>query len=207
MNAAARPRPESPALLHNIGYAPQATLSWRGLNRGEISNGKTRLRLAGQTGTWLNCRCVINSDHPQYGHDWNNARALLRLLDRKHDLEEEQARQALLERIESHCQGLNWSAYLVAEPTKKLAGGPDNLTLDHPLTAFVALSKSTGSLWMRDRPARLAPLHTPIDTNGSSGIDPCIQWSTRLWFPHGIPENLLTALTKKTAPKFPKKPA
>ena len=48
MNAAVRARPaqEPPALLHNIGYAPHAKLSWRGMNRGEISGGEKQIRLA-----------------------------------------------------------------------------------------------------------------------------------------------------------------
>jgi hypothetical protein len=187
-------RHDYPGLLHNIGYAPLARLTWRGLNRGEISDGETRIHLAGKTGTWLLCRHVIAESDPLYTPDWNNARALLRVLEPSHGLTEAQARQALLERIESHCRAQGWPAYLVAEPVG--AGGyADSLTLDHPLTAFLALAKSMGSLWMRDCPARLAPLHTPIDSRSIRHCSrPFIHWSTRLWFPTGIPQNLLPAL-------------
>ncbi len=196
MNSTVRagPAQETRALLHNIGYAPHARLTWRGMNRGEISDGETRIRLARRAGTWLNCRHVICAGEPLYARDWNNARALLRLLEPEHGLSESHARQALLERIESHCRAQDWPAYLVAEPLGYGAYS-DSLTLDHPLTAFLALAKSTGSLWMRDRPARLSPLHTPIDSQASrAGGSHYIQWSTRLWFPGGIPENLLLAL-------------
>lgn len=209
MNSTVRARPaqETPALLHNIGYAPHARLSWRGMNRGEISDGEKQIRLARKTGTWLNCRHVIQEGTPLYTHDWNNARALLRVLEPEHGLTEAQARLALLERIESHCQAQDWPAYLVAEPLGYGAYS-DSLTLDHPLTAFLALAKSTGSLWMRDRPARLSPLHTPIDLDGEkNGVPGWLQWSTRLWFPSGIPENLLTALRAKLPGKSLKQTA
>ena len=200
------PVQETPALLHNIGYAPHARLSWRGMNRGEISDGETRIRLARKAGTWLVCRFVIRGGDPLYTPDWNNARALLRVLEPAHGLTEAQARQALLERIESHCQAQDWPAYLVAEPVGYGAYA-DSLALDHPLTAFLALAKSTGSLWMRDRPARLSPLHTPIDRDDQkNGFPGWRQWSTRLWFPTGIPENLLTALSEKAARKPSKQP-
>ncbi len=202
--AGTRPAHETPALLHNIGYAPHARLVWRGMNRGEISDGEQRIRLARKTGTWLICRHVIQEDHPLYAHDWNNARALLRVLDPGHGLAEEPARLALLERIEAHCTDQDWPAYLVAEPVGYGAYS-NSLTLDHPLTAYLALAKSTGSLWMRDRPARLSPLHAPIESQSiRHGARPCVQWSSRLWFPTGIPENLLTALRVKSPGKSPK---
>lgn len=195
---------EPPPLLHNIGYAPHARLSWRGMNRGEISDGEKQIRLARTTGTWLICRHVIQARTPLYTHDWNNARALLRVLDPEHGLTEATARQALLERIESHSEAQGWPTYLVAEPVGYGAYS-ESLTLDHPLTAFLALAKSTGSLWMRDRPARLSPLHTPVESQSiRHGARPCVQWSTRLWFPNGIPENLLTALRAKLPGKPPK---
>ena len=198
---------EAPALLHNTGYAPHARLTWRGMNRSEISDGEKQIRLARKTGTWLNCRHVIHEGDPLYTHDWNNARALLRVLEPGHGLTEAQARQALLERIECHGQAQDWPAYLITEPLGYGAYA-DSLTLDHPLTAFLSLAKSTGSLWMRDRPARLSPLHTPIDSHGpSSGAHRCIQWSARLWFPSGIPENLLTALRTKVPVPSPNQPA
>jgi hypothetical protein len=69
--------------------------------------------------------------------------------------------------------------------------------VDHPLTTFVALAKATGTVWVRDRPPRLAPLQqpflaTPLDVSRRG-----VYWSTALWFPDGIPANLLERVRKQ----------
>jgi hypothetical protein len=68
--------------------------------------------------------------------------------------------------------------------------------LSHPLTAFVALTTSTGSVWMKDREPRLAPLHHPVLLGQGGQIESkaSIQWKAGLFFPRGLPSSLLQAV-------------
>ncbi len=155
---------ESLPLLHNIGGPPRASISWRGLQghgRPYARDIRSRIDQAAGAGTWLDFRYEIRPGQPCFGHDWNNARAVLRVLHPDHHLDEEAARRSLVQRVEAHCRSLGWPACLIAQPAKSHLSRED-LVLTDPLSAFVALSKSTGSIWLRERPPSLAPLHPPV---------------------------------------------
>jgi hypothetical protein len=83
------------------------------------------------------------------------------------------------------------------------AGGrrDQQVTLDHAPTTFVALSKSTGSLWLRDRVPRLAPLHAPTLIEPGSTPMRGVLWEQTLWFADGIPEGLLTLAMDQVKPQ------
>jgi hypothetical protein len=124
-----------------------------------------------------------------YTKDWNNCGALLRVLEAGHTLNENEARIELIKRIEHHAQSLKWPTFLM---TSDDFNPTEGLELSHPLTTFVALSKSTGSVWMKDREPRLAPLHGPSSVaQGSTGHNVYIQWKAGLFFPKGLPSELL----------------
>ena len=73
--------------------------------------------------------------------------------------------------------------------------------LTDPLTTFVALSKSTGSIWLRARPPSLAPLHTPNLHGSRTDTHRRIRWAVRLWFPNGLPANLIDAVRQSASIK------
>jgi hypothetical protein len=109
-------------------------------------------------------------------------------LEPKHALNESEARVELLSRIETHAHFLKWPAFLM---TSDDFNPTEGVELSHPLTTFVALAKSTGSVWMKDREPRLAPLHNPTSVaQGSTGCNVYIQWKTGLFFPKGLPSGL-----------------
>ena len=183
---------EPASLLHNTGGPAAAFIRWNGLG-GAASAG--RAHGAAETpraGSWLHCR---HHRAAADGADWNRCTDLLELARPGHGLREPQARRALLELMDAHLRELAWPSLLVCS-TEGFAGIHPNeaLVLDHPLTVFVALGKCIGSLWMRDRPWRLAPLNTPtvVRAPGAGGDLPRgAHWGCRLWFPQGVPGHLL----------------
>ena len=192
---------EAASLLHNTGGPPAAFIRWNGLagatpagldRSSSAPSGSTHAPAeAPATGSWLHCRHHRTSAN---GADWNRCTHLLELARPGHGLREPQARRALLELMDEHLRELDWPSLLVCS-TDGFAGVHPNeaLVLDHPLTVFVALGKCIGSLWMRDRPWRLAPLNTPTVVRAVAGRHPAqgAQWSCRLWFPEGVPGHLL----------------
>ncbi len=182
---------ERTGLLSMFGRPPSASLVWGGLGRGPLENRDQRVANAGRLGSWLRFETVITWRSRFYRDSWNSAVALLDLLEPDHVLGEKEAEAVLHRRIEAHCKRLAWPRMLLASPGAKIAGGIATLELNHALTAFVALSKSTGSIWLRDRPVRLAPLQSPFVDNEDKAT-----WSIDLWFPHGLPPNLLDRIRK-----------
>jgi hypothetical protein len=191
---------EAPALLHNMGGGgPQAHLRWRGFNSAPRAGQEQRLGHAATRGTWID----VSYRHPYYmtagcAYDWSQAQTLLRLVSPSQELTEAASRKALVELIEGQCEELDWPEFLVAAGDDDGQRPQDVLKLDHALIAFVARSKSTGNLWVRRRAIRLASLHAP--SNGfivGKGLDDrqaC--WETRLWFPGGVPANLLASIRR-----------
>ncbi len=195
---------EGPAnLLHNTGCAPRASIVWRGFGRGPVSDDAERIEAARQHGSWLHLCISIGQRDARYHRDWNSAGALLQLVETGHRLGETGATRRLVELIEEHTVELAWPRCLLS--ARRGSGGNGRITLDHALTAFVALSKSAGNLWLRDRPARLAPLQTPslVEPGGTSMRG--VHWDQHLWFPDGVPQGLLAQagkqLRKPTAPE------
>jgi len=187
------PRFESTPLLHNSGWAPRATISWHGFNRKKILEQEILIQEAKSKGTWLTCSFTLEQGHAHYTKDWNNCCAILRVLEPEHNMCESEARIELLSRIDAHARALNWPAFLMTADDFKPSLGVE---LSHPLTAFVALTKSTGSVWMKDREPRLAPLHHPVllGQGGHAEINASIQWRAGLFFPRGLPSGLLQAV-------------
>lgn len=198
---------EPASLLHNIGGPPSAFIRWNGLAGAAASasaqagaappGGASASAEALRTGSWLHCRHQrAAADGADADADWNRCTELLELARPGHGLREPQARRALLELMDAHLRELDWPSLLVCS-TDGFAGVHPNeaLVLDHPLTVFVALGKCIGSLWLRDRPWRLAPLNMPtvvVRAAGAGGGQPQgVQWSCRLWFPEGVPGHLL----------------
>jgi hypothetical protein len=111
------------------------------------------------------------------------------MVEPDHGLGEAAAALHLKQLIETHAGEMNWPACLVAMrpgPVRQPA-----VRVENALMAFVALAKSTGSLWLRDRPPHLAPLHSPrLIEPGSTPIRGVV-WEQYLWFPEGIPRSLL----------------
>lgn len=193
---------EPASLLHNTGGPPAAFIRWNGLaaatpsasaqaGAAPVAGGPAAAE-SPRTGSWLHCRHYRAAAG---GVDWNRCTELLELARPGHGLREPQARRALLELMDAHLRELDWPSLLVCS-TDGFAGVHPNeaLVLDHPLTVFVALGKCIGSLWMRDRPWRLAPLNTPTvvrATGAGGGQAQHAQWSCRLWFPEGVPGHLL----------------
>jgi hypothetical protein len=186
-------RDPGPDLLHNSGCAPSASIVWRGLGRSAVTNPAERLTLAGSRGTWLQLTLSIGVSDARYHREWNTAAPLLELVQPGHGLAQEPAQRRLIELIENHTAKLDWPPCLIAgAPDFNPAGANQpGLALDHALSAFVAVSKSIGSLWLRNRPARLAPLHSPrlMESSGTSMRG--VRWGQTLWFPEGIPSDIL----------------
>jgi len=179
---------EATPLLHNSGWAPRASISWHGFNRKKYMEEEILIKEAKNKGTWLTCSFTVHRTHPLYTKDWNNCGVLLRVLEPEHSLNEAEARDELIKRIEVHAQSLKWPSFLM---TADDFNPTDGLELSHPLTTFVALSKSTGSVWIKEREPRLAPLHSPSSVaQGSTGYNVYIQWKAGLFFPKGLPSGL-----------------
>jgi hypothetical protein len=209
---------ERAVALHNSGWAPRASIAWHGFRRTQINDTQLLIEQAKTTGTWLACTYKLTKKHSLYERDWNNCKALLRVLVREgeffevdkegakegakegqrvnfNDLSESQCRAELVKRIEAHARALDWPPNLINDEEYEVR---TSLKISDPLTAFVALSKSTGSVWMRDRPVRLAPLHLPTQTRaGDEGKDAYAEWSSRLFFPNGVPSNLLKVIANQ----------
>ena len=184
---------EATPLLHNSGWAPRATISWHGFNRKKVMEKEVLIQEAKNKGTWLTCSFSIAATHSLYTKDWNNCCAVLRVLEPEHTMNEGQARIELLSRIDAHAKALNWPAFLMTADDFKPSVGVE---LSHPLTTFVALTKSTGSVWMMDRQPRLAPLHNPVflGQGGPTEMNDSIQWRAGLFFPKGLPSDLLQSV-------------
>ena len=187
---------EPASLLHNIGGPPAAFIRWNGLaGAAPAAAAHAHAHASAEVpraGGWLHCR---HHRAGAVGAGWNRCTELLELVRPGHGLREPQARRVLLELMDTHLRELDWPSLLVCS-TDGYAGVHPNeaLVLDHPLTVFVALGKCIGSLWMRDRPWRLAPLNTPTvvrATGAGGGLPRGAHWGCRLWFPQGVPGHLL----------------
>jgi hypothetical protein len=178
-----------PGLLHNSGYAPRASIVWRGFGRGPLADETERIEVARNCGTWLHLCISIGQQDARYHRDWNSAGALLQLVEPGHGLDEAVASRRLVEVIEEYTRRLDWPRCLLTG--SRGSGGNERVTLDHAPTAFVALAKSAGNLWLRDRPARLAPLQSPTLVEPGGVPMRGVEWHQHLWFPDGVPENLL----------------
>ena len=193
------PVEEAPGLLHNTGCAPRASILWRGIGRGPLADDAERIEVARRRGTWLHLTLSIGQANERYHRDWNTAGALLRLLEPAHELAEAAATRRMVELIEKHTARLDWPRCLMVGAA---CGRRDQqVTLDHAPTTFVALSKSTGSLWLRDRVPRLAPLHAPNLIEPGSTPMRGVLWKQTLWFPDGIPEGLLSLAMDQVKPQ------
>lgn len=196
-------RDSGPGLLHNSGYAHSASIVWRGLGRGTATDPDERLKLAGSRGTWLRLTLSIGQSDGRYHREWNTAEPLLELVQPGHRLAPVAAQRRLIELIEEHTAKLDWPPCLIAGAPRFNPGGsnPPGPTIDHALSAFVAVSKSIGSLWLRNRPARLAPLHSPRLMDSSSTSMRGVCWRQMLWFPEGIPSDLLKQAAQQSQPR------
>jgi len=191
--SAQSPIVEATPLLHNSGWAPRASISWHGFNRKKVMDKEVLIQEAKNKGTWLTCSFYVSATHSLYTKDWNNCCAILRVLEPEHTMNESQARIELLSRIDAHAKTLNWPAFLMTANDFKPSVGVE---LSHPLTTFVALTKSTGSVWMMDRQPRLAPLHNPVllGRDGHTIMNDSTQWRAGLFFPKGLPSDLLQSV-------------
>jgi hypothetical protein len=212
--AARRRKDAAPGLLHNIGGPPRATISWRGMGRGPIgaasgspgstgrsagagtSTGAAAAAANSPRGTWLQLSISIGQRDARYRRDWNTAGALLELVEPDHGLSEHEAQHRLVAFIEEETARSPWPACLLAGFSSRYTAQPSDLCveLDHVPTAFVALAKCTGSLWLRDRRPHLAPLHAPTLVEPGSTPMRGVRWGQALWFPQGIPQELLSRL-------------
>ena len=183
------PAEHGPPRLHNIGGPGRATIVWRGIGRGPMSDDTERIAAARGRGSWLNLRYGIGERSDLCHRDWNNAASLLALVAPGHGLAEAAAAAALVARIDAHTRALAWPAALLV--ARRGDTPRDGVILDHPLTTFVALARCTGNLWLRDRPARLAPLQAPTLVEPSGTPVRGVEWRLSLWFPDGIPDTLL----------------
>lgn len=199
-----RPADAPPGLLHNIGGPPRATISWRGLGR-VPAGAAARDDAAGTSphagqprppGAWLQLSISIGQRDPRYRRDWNTAAALLDLVEPGHGLAEPAAQARLVAFIDEETARHAWPACLLAGRGGAGAGRPGEapMALDHIPTAFVAMAKCTGSLWLRDRRPHLAPLHAPTLIEPGSTPMRGVRWSQMLWFPQGIPQALLSRI-------------
>jgi len=193
----------SPSLLHNSGYAPRANIVWRGIGRGPIADDAERIEVARGRGAWLHLCLSIGQADGRYHRDWNTATALLTLVEPDHRLGEKAATRCLVERIEAHTRRLDWPPCLLVGDLPR--NRERRVTLDHAPAAFVALAKSTGSLWLRDRPPLLAPLHAPKLVEPSVNFRG-VRWDQLLWFPDGIPNTLLELATAQLPPGRQRRP-
>lgn len=184
-----------PQLLHNSGCAPRASIVWRGFGRGPLSDDAQRIEAAAQRGSWLHLCISIGQRDARYHRDWNSAGALLQLVEPGHCLGEAAAAWRLAELIEAYTVRLDWPRCLLT--ASRCSGGNGTITLDHAPTTFVALAKSAGNLWLRDRPARLAPLQTPTLVEPGGASIRGVQWNQHLWFPDGVPARLLAQVRER----------
>lgn len=187
-----------PSLLHNIGGPPRASIVWRGLNREQAASGTPTAssRTASATpalGLWLHLSISIGVADARYRRDWNTAAALLELVQPDHGLDEIAAQARLVEFIEAETARLDWPPCLIAarQSVFQCHSPATRLRLDHAPLTFVALAKSTGNLWLRGRAVHLAPLHSPTLVSGGGTSMRGVRWDQALWFPAGIPENLI----------------
>lgn len=193
-----------PGLLHNSGGFSRATITWRGLSRthpGSAAHGTAPgcapvASAARPPGTWLQLTISIGQRDPRYRRDWNTAAALLELVEPGHALAEAPAQERLIAFIEDETARCAWPPCLLARRGGWNAGRPGDphMELDHVPTAFVALAKCTGSLWLRDRRPHLAPLQAPTLIEPGSTPMRGVRWSQMLWFPQGIPQELLSRI-------------
>ena len=197
----------SPGLLHNIGGPPRATISWRGIGHGLSGGAASGARTGVATpprprGTWLQLTISIGQRDARYRRDWNTADALLELVEPDHGLDEPEAQRRLLAFIEEETARSPWPPCLLAGFSSRYTGQPSDLCveLDHVGTTFVALAKCTGSLWLRDRRPHLAPLHAPTLIEPGSTPMRGVRWGQALWFPRGIPQELLSRLGTPKSP-------
>lgn len=194
----------APGLLHNVGGPPRATISWRGLGRtqaetaaqGGAHSVPPAASPARLPGAWLQLTISIGQRDPRYRRDWNTAAALLGLVEPGHGLAEAPAQERLVAFIEEETARCAWPACLIARRSNWSAGRPGDphVELDHVPTAFVAMAKCTGSLWLRDRRPHLAPLQTPTLIEPGSTPMRGVRWNQMLWFPQGIPQELLSRI-------------
>ncbi len=199
---------QAPGLLHNTGYAPQASILWRGIGRGPLADEAERIEVARRCGSWLHLSLSIGKADARFHRDWNSAVALLRLLEPEHHMGEAAATRRLTDLIEACTERLDWPRCLMVGNTVGKPGGnrEQRITLDHAPTTFVALAKSTGSLWLRDRTPRLAPLHAPNLVGPTHTTMQSMRWSQLLWFPDGIPESLLSQALAQLPLRKPARP-
>ncbi len=195
--------PETVPLLHNSGGYPHARIVWRGLRTPPNLSAEDRIAIAAQHGAWLRLRWIITPSSKHFGKGWNSARKLLSLIEPNELPDEATARRRLLHLIDQRAQRLDWPHALLASDGKQPVR--EGLVLDDALTTFVAISKSTGAVWLRDRAPVLAPLHAPLDAHGlgGTGYGRRIEWSTALWFPDGVPDNLLQVVRQQHQERRP----
>lgn len=198
---AAPGRPEPPAgLLHNVGGPPRASITWRGFNRlqagGAPRAAQEDAAPFSSRGMWLQLTISIGQRDARYRRDWNTAAALLDLVEPGHGLDEAAAPERLIAFIQEETARHPWPPCLLAARGGWSGGynSESRVEVDHAPTAFVAMAKCTGSLWLRDRRPHLAPLHAPLLIEPGSTPMRGVRWSQMLWFPQGIPQELLSAL-------------
>ena len=188
------------ALLHNIGGPPRATITWRGPDRFQAGGAPRPPHEEpgpfSSRGMWLQLTISIGQRDARYRRDWNTAAALLDLVEPGHHLAEPQAQARLVDFIEEETARMPWPASLLAARGGWTGGqsSESRLEFDHAPTTFVAMSKCTGSLWLRHRRPHLAPLHAPVLIEPGSTPMRGVRWSQMLWFAQGIPQELLSAL-------------
>ena len=188
------------ALLHNVGGPPRATITWRGPDRFQAGGAPRQPGEApaaySSRGMWLQLTISIGQRDERYRRDWNTAAALLDLVEPGHGLAEPAAQSRLVDFIEEETARRPWPASLLAARGGWTGGqsGESLLEFDHAPATFVAMSKCTGSLWLRHRRPHLAPLHAPVLIEPGSTPMRGVRWSQMLWFAQGIPQELLSAL-------------
>jgi hypothetical protein len=187
-------------VLHNVGGPPRATITWRGTDRSQAGGAPRQAHEEAapfsSRGIWLQLTISIGQRDARYRRDWNTAAALLHLVEPEHGLEESAAQERLAALIEKETARRPWPASLLAARGGWTGGQSSELRMefDHVLATFVAMSKCTGSLWLRSRRPHLAPLHAPVLIEPGSTPMRGVRWSQRLWFAQGIPQELLSAL-------------
>jgi hypothetical protein len=181
-------RADGAPVLGMWGSPPPEKLAWHGLGRRPLSDRVERIDGARTRGTWLRLSCSLSLQPPGPA-SWHTTAALLRLIEPHHRLPEDGAGRRLVEVIEAHAARLDWPAVLLASDIH--ARPSTVITLGHPLTTFVALSKASGSLWLCTRRPRLGALQCPRVDAGSSSEAARAYWEQFLWFPDGLPSTLL----------------
>jgi hypothetical protein len=187
---------EATPLLHNIGGPPSATLTWRGLKASAAGDAQSRIEEARKCGTWVRVMHRLYSRHPLFKNNWNSSVTVLKLFEPNHRKQEPGAARALVRHIDDTAAQLDWPRYVIAD--EKPRDLDDVLLLDDAMLTFTVIAKSTGSVWMRDRAPRLAPLHSPLICLGSggTGYGRRVEWSSYLWFPTGVPSSLLERIAE-----------